>query len=56
MRKTVNIDGKIVGESQAHYVVAGIGINHNGSLETAKQLIFIYLVYCSINAYIRVAV
>jgi N-acetylneuraminate synthase len=39
MRKTVSIGGKIVGEGQAHYVVAEIGINHNGSLETARQLI-----------------
>jgi N-acetylneuraminate synthase len=49
MRKTVNIDGKIVGEGQAHYVVAEIGINHNGSLETAKKLIDI-AVKCGANA------
>ena len=39
MRKTVNIGGKIIGENQPHYIVAEIGINHNGSLETAKKII-----------------
>ena len=39
MRKTVNIGGKIIGENQPHYIIAEIGINHNGSLETAKKII-----------------
>jgi N-acetylneuraminate synthase len=39
MRKTVKIGDKIIGENQPHYIVAEIGINHNGSLETAKNLI-----------------
>ena len=36
---TVKIGNKLVGENQSCYVVAEIGINHNGSLETAKELI-----------------
>ena len=39
MRKTVNIGGKVIGENQPHYIIAEIGINHNGSLETAKKII-----------------
>jgi len=36
---TVKIGNKLVGKGQPCYVVAEIGINHNGSLETAKELI-----------------
>jgi N-acetylneuraminate synthase len=39
MAKTVQIGGKSVGEGQPCYVVAEIGINHNGDLELAKRLI-----------------
>ena len=36
---TVKIGNTLVGKDQPCYVVAEIGINHNGSLETAKELI-----------------
>ncbi|MCG3173535.1 MAG: N,N'-diacetyllegionaminic acid synthase [Myxococcota bacterium] len=36
---TLNLGGKIVGEGQRVYVIAEIGINHNGDLENAKKLI-----------------
>ena len=38
-RKTVKIGNRIIGEDHPCYVIAEIGINHNGSLEIAKQLI-----------------
>ena len=37
--KDVKIGNVLVGHSQPCYVVAEIGINHNGSLDTAKELI-----------------
>ena len=36
---TVTINGREVGLGEPVYVIAEIGINHNGSLETAKRLI-----------------
>ena len=36
---TVKIAGRVIGEGNACYVVAEIGINHNGDLEVAKRLI-----------------
>ncbi|MZH03397.1 MAG: N-acetylneuraminate synthase [Nitrospinae bacterium] len=36
---TVKIGNKLVGGDQSCYVVAEIGINHNGSLDTAKEII-----------------
>jgi N-acetylneuraminate synthase len=36
---TVKIGNTLVGKDQPCYVVAEIGINHNGSLETAKEII-----------------
>jgi len=36
---TVRIGNRLVGEDQPVYVIAEIGINHNGSLELAKRLI-----------------
>lgn len=36
---TVKIGNRFVGDGQPCYVVAEIGINHNGSLKTAKELI-----------------
>ena len=39
MTKTVQIGSKLLGEKQPAYFIAEIGINHNGSLEMAKQLI-----------------
>jgi N-acetylneuraminate synthase len=38
-RKTVKIGNKIIGDGQPCFVLAEIGINHNGSMDTAKQLI-----------------
>jgi len=39
MRKTVRIGDKTIGEGCPVYIVAEIGINHNGDLDIAKQLI-----------------
>ncbi|OHA20398.1 MAG: N-acetylneuraminate synthase [Candidatus Taylorbacteria bacterium RIFCSPHIGHO2_01_FULL_51_15] len=36
---TVTIGGKRVGEGHPCFIIAEIGINHNGSIETAKKLI-----------------
>ncbi|MBI2098104.1 MAG: N-acetylneuraminate synthase family protein [Candidatus Wildermuthbacteria bacterium] len=38
-RKKVTIGGKTIGEGKPVFVIAEIGINHNGSLENAKKLI-----------------
>ncbi len=37
--RVVSLGGRPVGDGQPCYVVAEIGINHNGSLELAKQLV-----------------
>jgi len=37
--RTVKIGGKLIGDGQPCYIVAEIGINHNGSMETTKKLI-----------------
>ena len=39
MVRQVTIGGRVVGDAQPVYIVAEIGLNHNGSLETAKKLI-----------------
>ena len=39
MRRTVAIDSRPVGEGQPTFVIAEIGINHNGDLDIAKKLI-----------------
>lgn len=39
MAKVVRIGDKLVGEGQPVFIVAEIGINHNGDLEIAKRLI-----------------
>lgn len=39
MSRLVNIGNKIVGEGQPSFIIAEIGINHNGDLEIAKKLI-----------------
>jgi len=39
MNRLVKIGRKIVGDNQPFYIVAEIGINHNGSLDIAKKLI-----------------
>src|SRR5262245_38295661 len=39
MRPTVQIGKKMIGDGQPCFIVAEIGINHNGSVEIAKKLI-----------------
>lgn len=39
MTKTVKVGNKIIGDNHPCFVIAEIGINHNGCLETAKKLI-----------------
>ena len=41
MTKTVKIANKIIGDNHSCFVIAEIGINHNGSLASAKKLISI---------------
>jgi N-acetylneuraminate synthase len=37
--RLINVGNKKIGDGQPSYVIAEIGINHNGSVETAKRLI-----------------
>ena len=37
--KTIKIDGQLVGENQPVYMIAEIGLNHNGDIQIAKKLI-----------------
>lgn len=37
--KTIKIDGRIVGDNQPVYMIAEIGLNHNGDMQIAKKLI-----------------
>src|SRR5262245_26569543 len=37
--RTLALGNRVVGEGQPTYIVAEIGINHNGSLDLAKRLI-----------------
>ena len=37
MRK-ITLDGKVIQDSSACYVIAEIGHNHQGKLETAKEM------------------
>jgi N-acetylneuraminate synthase len=39
MSTPVDIDGRLVGDGHAVYVIAEIGINHNGDVQIAKRLI-----------------
>jgi N-acetylneuraminate synthase len=39
MRNQVRIGNRLVGDGQPVYVIAELGINHNGSLDVAKRLI-----------------
>lgn len=39
MRKEVKIANKIVGDNSPCFIIAEIGINHNGSIELAKKMI-----------------
>jgi N-acetylneuraminate synthase len=39
MTREIKFGKKLVGDGHAAYIIAEIGINHNGSLETAKKMI-----------------
>ncbi len=39
MQKTIKLGNRVVGEDQRCYIVAEIGINHNGDISLAKKLI-----------------
>lgn len=39
VRDTMRIGGKLVGDGQPCYIIAEIGINHNGDIDLAKRLI-----------------
>ena len=39
MTKTISIDNKIIGDGKSVFIIAEIGLNHNGDIELAKQLI-----------------
>ncbi|MFH1581713.1 MAG: N-acetylneuraminate synthase family protein [Pseudomonadota bacterium] len=39
MNQLVEINGRKIGEGQRAYIIAEAGLNHNGSLEMAKQLV-----------------
>ena len=39
MRSNVKIGNKLVGDGRPVYVIAEIGINHNGSIDIAKRMI-----------------
>jgi N-acetylneuraminate synthase len=39
MASVINIGGKLVGDGHPTYIIAEIGINHNGSVQIAKDLI-----------------
>ena len=39
MTKAIQIDNKMVGDGLPVYIIGEIGINHNGDLEIAKNLI-----------------
>lgn len=39
MARVVQLNGRPTGDGCPNYVIAEIGINHNGSLEIAKKLI-----------------
>jgi N-acetylneuraminate synthase len=39
MNKTITIDGRSVGDGEPCYIIAEIGINHNGDIDIARKLI-----------------
>jgi N-acetylneuraminate synthase len=39
MNRTVDLNGRLVGDGQPNYVIAEIGINHNGSMDITRRLI-----------------
>jgi N-acetylneuraminate synthase len=40
MNKKISINGRLIGEGQAPYIVAEVSANHNGSLDRAKEIMF----------------
>jgi N-acetylneuraminate synthase len=39
MKKNIKIGSHLVGDSEPCFIIAEIGINHNGNIEAAKKLI-----------------
>jgi N-acetylneuraminate synthase len=39
MAREIKIGNRLIGDGQPAYIIAEIGINHNGNLETAKEMI-----------------
>src|SRR5512144_2756061 len=39
MTRKINLGGRIIGDTQPAYLIAEIGINHNGDLALAKRMI-----------------
>jgi len=39
LRRTVDIEGRVVGDGHSVFIIAEIGINHNGDIAIAKKLI-----------------
>src|SRR4030042_2305327 len=39
MAREIKIGNKLIGDGQPAYIIAEIGINHNGNLDTAKEMI-----------------
>jgi len=39
MKRQVSFGGRPVGDGQPTYIIAEVGINHNGDMEIAKQII-----------------
>ena len=39
MNKNIKIGSYLVGDDEPCFIIAEIGINHNGDIETAKKLI-----------------
>lgn len=38
MRKTISVDGRVIGDGNPSFLIAEIGINHNGDLQKALEL------------------
>src|SRR3972149_12248677 len=39
MNLQINVNGRLIGDNQPAYIIAEIGLNHNGDLNLAKQLV-----------------
>ena len=37
--KSITVDGRRIGPDEPCYIIAEVGVNHNGDLELAKQLV-----------------